>query len=163
MNLAAQLIWVCFQFHLVKKVKLSLINNFLIGSAMSSIFTKILNGELPCYKIHEDEKTFSILSHMPVNLGHVLVIPKIEVNHWFDVPIDVYNQIGLNSQMIAKAIQLATGCPRVGTMVAGFEVQHYHLHLIPAWSIPDLDFKRAAVKTEIEMKQIQQKIISFLI
>ncbi len=129
---------------------------------MASIFTKIINGELPCYKIHEDEKTFSLLALDQVNLGHTLVVPKAEVNHWFDVPADVYAQVGANAQKIAKAIQQATGCPRVGTIVAGFEVPHYHLHLIPAWSIPDLDFKRAQKRSEQEMKQIQEKIISLL-
>lgn len=129
---------------------------------MSSIFIKIINGELPCYKIHEDEKTFSFLALDQVNLGHTLVVPKMEVNHWFDVPSDIYTQVGLNAQRIAKAVQQATGCPRVGTMVAGFEVPHYHLHLIPAWSIPDLDFKRATRKSDTEMKQIQEKIIGLL-
>jgi len=129
---------------------------------MASIFTKIISGELPCYKIHEDETTFSFLALDQVNLGHTLVVPKQEVNHWFDVPPQIYTQVGLNAQRIARAIQAATGCPRVGTMVAGFEVPHYHLHLIPAWSIPDLDFKRAQKKTDDEMKQIQQKIVSLL-
>ncbi len=129
---------------------------------MASIFTKIINGELPSFKIHEDDLTISILTIDPVNHGHTLVIPKMEVNHWFDVPAEIFTRVALNSQLIAKAIKQATGCPRVGTIVAGFEVPHYHLHLIPAWSIPDLDFKRASRKTEIEMKQIQEKIISFL-
>lgn len=129
---------------------------------MTSIFTKIMNNELPSYKIHEDDKTISILTIEPISLGHTLVIPKLEVNHWFDVPADIYTQIGLNSQRLAKAIKEATGCPRVGTIVAGFEVPHYHLHLVPAWSIPDLDFKRAARRSDQEMKQIQEKIISYL-
>lgn len=125
---------------------------------MASIFTKIINGELPSYKIHEDELTFSFLALDQVNLGHVLVIPKQEVNHWFDVPEKTYIQVQLNAQKIAKAIKSATNCPRVGVMVAGFEVQHYHVHLIPAWSIPDLDFKRASRRSEAEMKDIQKKI-----
>jgi histidine triad (HIT) family protein len=129
---------------------------------MASVFTKIISGELPSYKIHEDEKTISILSIDPISLGHTLVIPKMEVNHWFDVPADIYTQCGLNAQKIAKAIKEATGCPRVGTIVAGFEVPHYHLHLIPAWSIPDLDFKKASRRNESDMKEIQQKIMSLL-
>jgi len=129
---------------------------------MASIFTKIIQGELPCYKIHEDALTFSFLALDQVNLGHVLVIPKQEVNHWFDTPHDAYTQVQLNAQKIAKAIQKATNCPRVGIMVAGFEVPHYHVHLIPAWSIPDLDFKKATRRNEIEMKDIQNKIIAAL-
>lgn len=129
---------------------------------MASVFTKIISGELPCYKIHEDEKTISFLALDQVNPGHVLVVPKLEVNHWFDVPSDIYTQVGLNAQKIAKAIQKATGCPRVGQMVAGFEVPHYHLHLIPAWSIPDLDFKKAKKLSSEDMKSIQEKIIQNL-
>ena len=129
---------------------------------MASLFTKIIQGELPCYKIHEDELTISFLALDQVNLGHTLVVPKQEVNHWFDVPEKPFLAVQMNAQKIAKAMQKATGCPRIGTMVAGFEVPHYHLHLIPAWSIPDLDFKRARRHSEVEMKEIQQKIISFL-
>lgn len=127
-----------------------------------SLFTKIVKGELPCYKIHEDELTFSFLALDQVNLGHTLVIPKKETNHWLDVSEKEYTQVHLNSQKIGKAIMKATGCPRVGQIVAGFEVPHYHLHLIPAWSIPDLSFSRAQRRSEQEMKDIQQKIISFL-
>lgn len=129
---------------------------------MASVFTKIIQGELPSYKIHEDDLTISILTLDQVNPGHVLVIPKQEVNHWFDVPAETYTRVALNSQKIAKAIKEATGCPRVGTIVAGFEVPHYHLHLIPAWSIPELDFKRAKRLSEEEMKSLQQKIIQHL-
>ena len=126
---------------------------------MSSIFTKIIQGELPSYKIFEDDLTFSFLALDQVNLGHVLVIPKQEVNHWFDTPPTTFAQVGANSQTIAKAIKQATGCPRVGVMVAGFEVPHYHVHLIPAWAIPDLDFKKARRFSDQEMKSIQEKII----
>ncbi|OFZ31615.1 MAG: HIT family hydrolase [Bdellovibrionales bacterium RIFCSPHIGHO2_01_FULL_40_29] len=129
---------------------------------MASVFTKIIQGELPSYKIHEDDLTFSFLALDQVNLGHVLVIPKQEVNHWFDTPVDAFTRVQLNSQKIAKAIKAATDCPRVGVMVAGFEVPHYHVHLIPAWSIPDLDFKKARRFPDAEMKAIQEKIISLL-
>jgi histidine triad (HIT) family protein len=129
---------------------------------MASVFTKIINGELPCYKIHEDDLTFSFLALDQVSLGHTLVIPKQEINHWFDVPERTYAQVGANAQKIAKAVQAATGCPRVGTIVAGFEVPHYHLHLIPAWSIPDLDFKRAQRRSDQEMLEIQKKILNNL-
>ena len=129
---------------------------------MASVFTKIISGELPSYKIHEDEKTISILALDQVNPGHVLVIPKLEVNHWFDVPSDIYTQVGLNAQKIAKAIQKATNCRRVCTMAVGFEVPHYHLHLIPSSSIAELDFKRAKQLSKEEMKSIQEKIIQNL-
>lgn len=129
---------------------------------MSSVFTKIIQGELPSYKIYEDELIIAILALDQVNPGHVIVIPKQEVNHWFDVPADAFTRVGLVAQKIAQAQKEVTQCPRVGTIVAGFEVPHYHLHLIPAWSIPDLDFKRAKRLSDIEMKSIQQNILQAL-
>ena len=129
---------------------------------MASVFTKIINGELPCYKVHEDDLTLSFLALDQVNLGHTLVIPKNEVNHWFDVPEQDYLRVALNAQKIAKAIKKATGCDRVLTTAVGFEVQHYHLHLIPAWSIADLSFAKAKKRTEDEMKQILASIRSHL-
>lgn len=129
---------------------------------MASVFTKIISGELPSYKIYEDEHTIAILALDQVNPGHVLVITKQEVNHWFDVPADVYTKVGANSQKIAKAIKSVTNCPRIVTMAVGFEVPHYHLHLIPAWSIAEIDFKRAKQLSASEMKDLQEKIIKAL-
>lgn len=129
---------------------------------MASVFTKILKGELPCYKIYEDDRIFSFLALDQVNLGHTLVICKEEINHWTEVPAETYAHLHKVSQKIGKAILKSTGSPRVGQMVAGFEVPHYHLHLIPAWSIPDLDFKKAQRRSETEMKQIQTAIIGNL-
>jgi len=129
---------------------------------MASIFTKIIQGEIPSYKIHEDELTISILTIEPIQLGHTLVIPKQEVNHWFEVPEPALLQVTRNAQKIAKAIRAATGCPRVMTATVGFEVPHYHLHLIPAWSPADLSFSKGQKRSEAEMKDIQQKIISHL-
>lgn len=129
---------------------------------MASVFTKIIQGELPCYKIYEDKFTFSFLALDQVNLGHALVIPKQEVNHWLDVPQEAFIQVHLNAQNIGKAIMKATQCPRIGTIVAGFEVPHFHLHLIPAWSIPDLNFARAQRHSDEEMRRIQSEIIKNL-
>jgi histidine triad (HIT) family protein len=129
---------------------------------MPSIFTRIISGELPCFKVHEDELTFSILALDQVNLGHTLVIPKQETDHWVDVPEKAYLAVATNAKKIASAIKKATDCPRVGVMVAGFEVPHYHLHLIPAWGISDLNFSKAQRRTEAEMKEIQKKILENL-
>ncbi len=129
---------------------------------MGSIFTKIINGELPAYKIHEDDFTIAILALDQVNLGHTLVIPKIEVDSFMDLPEPHYSAVFKSAQKIAKAIKQATQCPRVGTIIAGFEVPHFHYHLIPAWSIPELSFSRAKRMSPEEMTSIQQKIISFL-
>lgn len=125
---------------------------------MASVFTKIINGELPCYKIFEDELTIAILTIEPIHLGHTLVIPKQEVNHWFDVPEGAYLQVQKNAQKIGRAIQKATSCARVLTTAIGFEVHHYHLHLIPAWSMADLNFAKAQKRTDSEMKDILEKI-----
>lgn len=129
---------------------------------MASVFTKIISGEFPCYKIYEDDLILSFLALDQVNLGHTLVISKQEINHWLDVPADVYTRVHLQSQKIGKAIKEATGCPRVGQMVAGFEVPHYHLHLIPAWSIPDLNFAKAQRRSDEDMRKIQNEIIKLL-
>jgi histidine triad (HIT) family protein len=129
---------------------------------MSSIFTRIIKNELPSYKIHEDELTISILALDQVNPGHVLVIPKKEVNHWHDCGADAYQRVHLNAQRLAKAITKVTGCPRVGQIVAGFEVPHYHLHLIPAWAIADLDFKRSKKLSSEEMSHLQKSLIAEL-
>lgn len=129
---------------------------------MASVFTKILSGELPCYKIYEDETVFAFLALDQVNLGHTLVICKEEINSWMEVPADVYQHLHVVSQKIGRAVRKASGAPRVGQIVAGFEVPHYHLHLIPAWSIPDLDFKRAQRRSDEEMKRVQQDIIKAL-
>lgn len=129
---------------------------------MASVFTKIIQGELPAFKIHEDELTISILTLEPINPGHCLVIPKQEVSHWFDVPEQVYLQVQKNAQKLGRAIQKATGCKRVLTAAIGFEVPHYHLHLIPAWSMEDLSFSKAAKRTEKEMQEMQQKILASL-
>lgn len=125
---------------------------------MASVFTKIISGEIPSYKIHEDDLTITILTIEPIHLGHCLVIPKQEVNHWYDVPEAAYLQVQKNAQKVAKAIKSVTGCSRVLTAAIGFEVQHYHLHLIPAWSMADLNFSKASKRSETEMKEIQEKI-----
>ena len=129
---------------------------------MASIFTKIISGELPSYKLMEDDLTIAILALDQVNLGHSLVIPKLEVNHWFEVPEKDFLRVQTNAQKLALAIRKATDCPRVGTLTVGFEVPHYHLHLIPAWGIGELDFKRAQRRSPDEMQGIQQKILSHL-
>lgn len=126
---------------------------------MASVFTKIIAGELPSYKLFEDEETIAILTIEPIQLGHALVIPKKEINHWFDVPDALLGKIQTNASRLAKAIQAATGAPRILTTAVGFEVPHYHLHLIPAWDPSDLHFSKAKRRSEEEMKLIQKKIL----
>jgi histidine triad (HIT) family protein len=130
---------------------------------VASVFTRIIQGELPSYKVFENDLVLAILALDQVNLGHSLVIPKIEINHWFDVPEKEYIEVHLVAKRLGSAIRQATGAPRVGQIVAGFEVPHYHLHLIPAWSIPELSFSRATKRSDAEMLEIQKKIVSYLI
>jgi histidine triad (HIT) family protein len=125
---------------------------------MASIFTKIIAGELPSYKIYEDEFIIAILTLDQIQLGHTLVIPKEEVNHWYDVPEKTYLHLQKNAQRIGRAIKQATGCTRVLTVAVGFEVPHYHLHLIPAWSMADLNFSKGQRRSDAECKEIQKKI-----
>ena len=129
---------------------------------MSSIFTKIMNGDLPSYKLHEDEWTISILTIEPIRLGHSLVIPKVEVDHFFEVPEPYYTKVFENSKKLAIAIKKATGCKRVGTIIQGFEVAHCHHHLVPVDKPSDLSFAHAHKESEEKMKEIQQKIITYL-
>lgn len=129
---------------------------------MSSIFTKIIQGELPAYKIHEDSLTISILTIEPIHPGHCLVIPKQEISHWYEVPEEAYLQVQKNAQRLGRAIHQVTGCKRVLTAAIGFEVPHYHLHLIPAWSMDDLSFSKAAKRPENEMRAMQDKLVAAL-
>ncbi len=127
-----------------------------------SVFTKIIQGEAPCYKIYEDELTFSFLALDQINPGHTLVIPKREINHWVDVPEIDYLRVHQNALKIGNAIHLATKSKRVLTATVGFEVPHFHLHLIPAWSMEDLNFKKAKRLSPEEMTKIQQEILKNL-
>ena len=130
---------------------------------MASIFTKIIRGELPSYKIHETEQVLAILTIDPIQPGHTIVFPKVEVDHFFDVGDPHYSAVFQAAKPIAKAIQAATGCLRVGVAVQGFEVPHFHLHLIPMWGTEDFDFRKAKRRPSEEMAAIQQKIVGKLV
>ncbi len=128
-----------------------------------TIFSKIIKGEIPAYKIKEDEKFFAFLDVYPLVKGHVLVVPKIEVDKIFDVP-DVYlSEILVFAKPIAKAIEKAFNCNRCGMAVIGIEVPHAHLHLAPITSANDLNFTREKLKiTKEELQEVQQKILHHL-
>lgn len=129
---------------------------------MASVFTKIINGDLPCYKIHEDQYTLSFLSIEPIQLGHTLIVPKVEVDHFIDVPQEYAQAVFQNSLPISKAIHQATECQRVGTMIQGWEVPHFHYHIVPMYSPSDLSFSKAKKRSEKEMKEVQEKILEKL-
>jgi histidine triad (HIT) family protein len=129
---------------------------------MASVFTKIINGEIPSYKLYEDEYTFSFLDIRPVKKGHSLIVPKIEVDYFLDVPEPYYSAVFKTAKLLGKAIQQATKCSRIATVIAGWEVPHFHYHLIPADGLYDIDFKKATSLPKEEMEDICQKIKSFL-
>lgn len=129
---------------------------------MPSIFTKIINNELPAYRIFENDKIISFLTIEPIHHGHTLVIPKTEVDHWMDVPESEYQEVYNQAKKIAQAIKNVTGSTRVAQAVVGLEVPHFHLHLIPMWKPSDLDFKKAKRASDEELTNIQNKLTNEL-
>lgn len=130
---------------------------------MASIFSRIISGEIPCYKIKEDPNFIAFLDVYPLVEGHVLVVPKQEVDKLFDLDDRVLAEGLVFAKSIAKAIEAAFPCQRCGISVIGLEVPHAHMHLVPINSADDLNFTRPKLKVEDErMKQIQQIILNLL-
>ena len=126
-----------------------------------TIFSKIISGEIPSYKIAEDEKYLAFLDINPLVEGHTLVIPKIEIDKFFDVPDDYLEEIFLFSKPIARAIEKAFDCNRCGLAVVGIEVTHAHMHLVPINSADDLNFTRKKLKvTDAQLKATLDKILN---
>ena len=126
---------------------------------MASIFTRIINGEIPCYKIAEDENYFAFLDIAPLAKGHVLVVPKVEVDYIFNLDDTVLAGLMVFSKKVALAIEKAVPCSRVGVAVIGLEVPHAHVHLIPLNEIGDINFSRPKLKLDkSEMEQIGDAI-----
>ena len=130
---------------------------------MASIFTRIINGEIPCYKIAEDENYFAFLDISPLAKGHVLVVPKTEVDKIFDVDDQLLSEWLVFAKPIAKAIEKAFPCNRCGISVIGLEVPHAHMHLVPINSSDDLNFTRQKMKlSPAQLKEVQEKILQEL-
>jgi len=128
---------------------------------MASIFTKIINGEIPSYKIAEDENYYAFLDIFPLAKGHTLVIPKKEVDYLFDLDDETLAGLNLFAKKIAKAIDKTIDCKRVGVVVLGLEVPHAHVHLIPLNNESDASFSKPKLKlSEEEFKEIAEKISS---
>lgn len=125
---------------------------------MSSIFTKIVNGEIPCYKIAEDENYLAFLDVNPNAKGHTLCIPKKEINKIFDMDENLYLGLMKFSRNVAQAIEKAIDCKRVGIAVIGLEVPHAHVHLIPLNDMDDMRFVKKVILTEDEFKSIADSI-----
>ena len=117
---------------------------------MASIFSKIIAGEIPCHKVAEDDRCFAFLDIRPVVYGHTLVIPKQEVDYYFDLDDEYISHLNVFAKKVAKAIQKEVDCIRIGVMVAGLEVPHAHIHLIPMQSIADLTFTNERVNVSQE-------------
>lgn len=125
---------------------------------MASIFTKIINGEIPCYKIAETEDFFAFLDINPNAKGHTLCIPKKEVNKIMDLDEPTYIGLMVFSRKIAQAIEKAIDCKRVGMTVIGLEVPHVHVHLIPLNEMKDATFQHKVSFSKEEFEEIAQKI-----
>ncbi|MFT3683202.1 MAG: HIT family protein [Ferruginibacter sp.] len=126
-----------------------------------TIFSKIIAGEIPSYKIAENDQFFAFLDIFPLVEGHVLVVPKTETDKFFDLADDYLSAMLLFAKPIAHAIEKAFDCNRCGISVVGLEVPHAHLHLVPVNSADDLNFTRGKLKlSPAELKEVQQKIIS---
>ncbi|MFN4082792.1 MAG: HIT family protein [Bacteroidia bacterium] len=126
---------------------------------MASIFTKIVNGETPCYKIAENEKFLAFLDINPLTKGHTLVIPKAEKDYIFDIEDREFMELHLFSKKVALAIKKAVPCVRVGVCVMGLEVPHAHIHLIPFNTMSEMNFSNPKLKLENkEMQSIAENI-----
>ena len=126
---------------------------------MPSIFTKIINREIPAHIVAEDENFLAFLDIFPLAKGHTLVIPKKEVDYIFDIDDDLLGKMTLFSKRVAKAVEQSITCQRIGIAVIGLEVPHAHIHLIPLQSVEDINFSRPKLKfSEEEMKAIAEKI-----
>lgn len=126
---------------------------------MASIFTKIINGEIPCYKIAEDEKFIAFLDINPLAKGHTLVVPKEETDYLFDLEDELLGDMMKFSKKVALAIDSTMDCKRVGVAVLGLEVPHAHIHLCPINDLYDIEFSKPKLKlSQGEFEEIAEKI-----
>ena len=126
---------------------------------MSSIFSKIITGEIPSYKVAEDERFLAFLDIFPLAKGHLLVIPKKETNYIFDLESEEYLGLWQFTQLVAKAMDQVFDCDRIGVAVIGLEVPHAHIHLVPLKNMTNINFEKPKLKfSPEEFKEIAQKI-----
>ena len=126
---------------------------------MASIFSKIIAGDITCHKVAENKKCFAFMDIMPLAKGHVLVVPKIEVDRYFDLDDSTLSELSIFSKMIATAMEKTLPCKRVGVAIIGLEVPHAHIHLIPLNSVEDINFEREKLDlNNDELAEIAYKI-----
>lgn len=126
---------------------------------MSSIFKRIIDGEIPCYKVLENDSFLAFLDVMPLRKGHVLVIPKSEIDYIFDLDDQLLAEMMIFAKVVARNIKKVIPCKKIGVTVIGLEVPHAHIHLIPIDSVADMDFSKPKLSIDpIEMKELAAKI-----
>lgn len=129
---------------------------------MPTIFTKIINGEIPCYKVAEDDHFIAFLDINPNVKGHTLCVPKIEVDKVFDLDEDTYLSLMKFSRKVAKALEKTVSCKRIGVAIIGLEVPHVHVHLIPLNQMSDMDFGKKVTLTSDEFETLANQINAVL-
>jgi len=127
---------------------------------MSTIFSKIITGEIPSYRIHEDERFYAFLDINPLSEGHTLVIPKVETDYLFDLEDDLLGGMMIFAKKVALAIDKTTDCKRVGIAVLGLEVPHAHIHLVPINNLHDIEFSKPKLKFSDEQFRATAERIS---
>lgn len=128
---------------------------------MATVFTNIIQGKIPCHKVKENEHFLAFLDIRPLKAGHTLVIPKIEIDYLFDLNDDLFSRLFLFAKEAALLLQKAVKCRRIGIMVAGLEVPHAHIHLVPIDLVSDLDFSKAAPADNQQLAALAAKIRSY--
>lgn len=127
---------------------------------MATIFTRIINGEIPCYKVAENDRFLAFLDIMPLTKGHVLIIPKIEVDYLFDMEDELLSDMMVFAKQVARKMKLVLPCRRIGVTVIGLEVPHAHIHLIPINGVSDMDFSKPKLQpSQSELAEVAQKIV----
>ncbi len=126
---------------------------------MASIFSKIIDGEIPSYKIAENDKFYAFLDVNPVQPGHTLIVPKVEIDYIFDIEDEMLAEMMIFAKDVAKSIKKSLNCVKVAVVVIGLEVPHAHIHLIPMNKEGDVDFKSKKSLTQQEFLEIQRVIV----
>lgn len=129
---------------------------------MPTLFTRIIAGEIPSYKLYEDEYTFAFLDIFPQVAGHTLIVPKIEVDHFSNVPEPYYSAIFQTAKKLAPALKSVTGCNRVATAFLGYQIPHCHYQMLPTFSEKDFVWRAVPQADPVELQNMQEKILQAL-